>query len=83
MTALSSDRTLDDCTRTALAQIKHLLAQERARLVKLASKSDVPHASERVDRACREVEHQLGVMETAATQAKQVDASESAEADHG
>ena len=64
MTALPSDRTADDCT--ALAQIKRLLAQERARLLALAKKSDVPHAEARVANACREVEHQLGVMETAA-----------------
>lgn len=67
MTALPSDRTADDCT--ALAQIKRLLAQERARLLALAKKSDVPHAEARVANACREVEHQLGVMETAATRA--------------
>lgn len=59
MTALPSDRT-------ALAQIKRLLAQERARLLALAKKSDVPHAEARVANACREVAHQLGVMETAA-----------------
>ena len=66
MTALPSDRTADDCTRTALSQIKRLLAQERARLLALAKKSDVPHAEARVANACREVAHQLGVMETAA-----------------
>lgn len=66
MTALPSDATRDNCTRTALAQIKALLAQERARLLALAKKSDVPHAEARVANACREVAHHIGVMETAA-----------------
>jgi len=75
VTALPSDATRDDCTRSALAQIKHLLSQERARLLALARKSDVPHAEARVDNAFREVEHQLGVMETAAAPAVDSDAS--------